>query len=332
MAKAVILGTAHPHIFGIAASAKKVAGLELAGVYDEDATRRAASAQKLGVPAIDTLEQALSLGAKVALIGAVPSGRAALAAAASRAGAAVLVDKPLAVTFDALEKVKQAVASGGKPVIVYYPYRGHAQVLAARAALKAGRIGKLVRVFSSGPHKLNAPNRPDWHWSRQHNGSLLIDIGSHHVDLCCWLAEGDPNYIAAVQGNFSQPGHPEFRDFGQAQLRFPNGVLAHVEVDWLNPVSMKYFGDTRVWLQGTEGKIELRMGDEVSATIWTPTAAAQPLDVSAYQSVDHWDEQLIRDLMEGNPTSITQDEVWRASKVTLLADASAEAGGRAWTG
>lgn len=325
-AKVVVLGTDHPHVFALAEAARDGEKTELVGVYDADAAQRSTATDKLGVAGFASVDEALAAEPALVLIGAVPSERAKLAQAAVEAGAAVLVDKPLALNEAALTSLQSAVAQHGKPVIVYYPYRGDGLVLAARRAIEAGRIGKLVRIFAAGPHKLNAPTRPGWHWTRAGNGGALIDIGSHHADLCCWIAGASPTWLSATHDNFSQPDHPEFQDFAQGQMRFPDGTLAHLEVDWLNPASMKHFGDTRFWFQGTRGKIELRLGDEKSGYLWTNEVAQQPL-TPAEIDMDAWTQQLVDDLATGQPPAIPQDEVWRTSRVTLSLFASAERGG-----
>src|SRR5690606_11840159 len=112
----------------------------------EQPEQRAAATEKLGVPALATVDEALALKPALVLIGALPAKRADLAARAIAAGAAALVDKPLAVTHEALEALKAAVAKHGKPAIAYYPYRGHPLVLAAKKLIDDGAIGKLVRV------------------------------------------------------------------------------------------------------------------------------------------------------------------------------------------
>jgi predicted dehydrogenase len=328
MFKAVVLGTAHPHIFSMAQTARAASEQELVGVWDDDPQRLETNAAKIGAPAIASLDEALAAGPSVAVVAAVPGDRAAVIERALDSGAAVWVDKPLSVTRAGLERVRTAVERTGRPVIVYYPYRGYPEVAAAKAALDSGAIGRLVRIFSAGPHKLNPPTRPAWHWTRAGNGGILIDIGSHHADLCCWLAGGAPEWLSAVHGNFDQPEHKEFQDFGQVQMRFPGGALAHIEVDWLNPVSMKNFGDSRIWLQGAHGKIELRLGDETTAEIWTHQEPRRPLDVSPYPSEEEWSRGILRDLAAGRPTAIAQEDVWRASRVTMAAYDSAMSGGK----
>lgn len=328
MFQAIILGAAHPHVFDIVRHVTDSTQVQLIGVYDDDPHRTEATAAKLGIRAFASFDQALGTSPALTLIGAVPSQRAALAQRSVAAGAAAIVDKPIAVTHEALDGLIGDVERHAKSVVTYYPYRGTPQVRAAKAELDAGRIGKIVRMASYGPHKLNAPNRPHWHWTRADNGGAIIDIGSHHVDLCCWFARQQPNWIAAQHVNFTQPQFSQFQDFAHAMLRFPGGQVGYVETDWLNPDSMQHFGDTRCWFQGTNGKIEVRLGDEVSAYVWTDQVAAEPLSVDGIPSLNNWGMQLIEDLAAGRTCAIPQEDVWRAARVCLVAFDSAQANGR----
>ncbi len=327
----VVLGTAHNHVLSMAKSVADAQGCELVGVWDEDPARVAAAKERLNVPALESLEAAWKLKPALVLIGAVPTNRARLARQAIENGAAVLVDKPLALNHVELDKTIEAQGRFRKPIITYYPYRGHPDVLAAKALLASGAIGKLVRLLSTGPHKLTPRKRPDWHWTRAGNGGCIVDIGSHGTDLCCWLADASPDYISGVHSNMYQPDHPEFQDYAQASLRFPGGAIAHVEADWFTNEALKSFGDGHLWIQGTTGKIEIYHGEETTALVWTAEKNAQPLDYSGYPDVKKWTATLIGDLANGRDCGIRQDEIWRASRVTLYALDSALAGGKAFT-
>lgn len=325
MKNVVILGTAHPHIYALADSIKKRTDAKLVCVYDSDPQRCKESAAKMGVPAATSVAQALECKPALMMTAAIPNERAELIEQSLAAGVACLVDKPLAVTTDALNRIIQSQKKHNVPVMVYYPYRGTQLTVAAKRALDAGRIGKLVRIFSAGPHKLNPASRPSWHFTRAENGGALIDIGSHHFDACLWFAGGSrPSVVSAMHGNYDQPTRAEFQDFAQAQVRFESGVMAHVEVDWLNPVSMKNFGDTRMWLQGTTGKIEIRLGDQPqTAEIWTSQTAKEPLDTTGIPTGAEWEDQLIAGLLHGGALPITQEEIWNTSRLSLAAFESA---------
>lgn len=325
--KVIVLGIDHPHVFALANDVKETDSLELAGVWCAQEDQKAQASEKMGVPVITTVEEALALKPALVIIGALPCDRAKLAVQATKAGASVLVDKPLALNEQSLDEVIAASTEANRPVIAYYPYRGHPLVTAAKDLVDAGRIGKLVRIFCAGPHKLNAPTRPDWHWTREGNGGAMIDIGSHHADLMCWFMGEAPVSTTAFHTNLSQPEHPEFQDFAQAQFEFPSGALGHIEVDWLNPASFNNFGDTRFWFQGTEGKIELRLGDEVSGYLWTNDVAGEALKPNEVD-MQAWDRKLLTDLAAGKTGEIPQEDVWRTSRVTLAAFASAEQAGQ----
>lgn len=327
MPRIIIAGVAHHHIFDMARQAQLAKGHEVVGVFDPDPAQRKAAAEQMKIPEIDSLDRTLALKPSLVITAAVPGERAALTERCLAGGAAVLVDKPLVFSHAGLDRLIAAVKQHKKPVMTYYPYRGDPDVLAAKAMLDSGAIGRLVRVMSCGPHKLNPTKRAAWHWTAAGNGGLLLDVGSHHADLCCFFAGEAPSWVSAIHGNFDQPTHKEFQDFAQAQLRFPGGAMGHVEADWLNPTSMKNFGDTRIWIQGTKGKIEIRHGDGSSAHYWNDKVAGATLDQGGRPSMDEWTVQLMEDMASGGPGLIPQEDVWRTSRATLWAFESAQKSG-----
>jgi len=98
MANIVVLGTAHPHVFAVAAAACETAGAKLLGVYEPDARLALTASERLGISVTENPDELLSQSPDLVLIGAVPSQRVDLAIKAMHAGAAVLIDKPLALT------------------------------------------------------------------------------------------------------------------------------------------------------------------------------------------------------------------------------------------
>src|SRR5262245_10382172 len=139
MAKVVVLGTAHQHIFGMVNDARRSKNLEVVGVYDDDAQRRNAAAEKMGVSAFNTLEEALATKPNLALTTALPGTRAMIAEKCCAAGVPILVDKPLVLTHQALDHLIEIQKRHGTSVMVYLPYRGDPDLLAAKALLDSGK-------------------------------------------------------------------------------------------------------------------------------------------------------------------------------------------------
>lgn len=319
-----VLGAAHPHVTHLATLAGKIDGAKLVGLYDDDPQRRKTWSEALKMPPFDDLSALLAQKPNLVLVGAVPSDRAGLAERALAAGCNVLIDKPLALDRMSLERVKAAQRKSGHPAIVFYPVRGLPLVAAAKQAVQSGRIGRIVRILASGPHWLRSMHpRPDWHWKRSTNGDILLDIGSHYFDLCCWLTGSAPIDIASRMGNYNVPEHPEFRDFGFSHMRFPGGELAYIDVDWLVVPRAETAADTHIWIQGTNGKIDLFFGKQTIGQIWTE-GYFEPL-APAEKSLDDWTIDLMRDIAQGKPCAISQEDVWRASEVSLAASAAARA-------
>lgn len=318
--KIAVIGSAHPHVLQIASLARQ-AGFEIVGLYDEDQERCAVSAESLGTPAFADIDSLLSPKPGVALVGAVPNLRAELAARCAHAGVDALVDKPLALNLEDLADLKAVVARTGRRILVYYPYRGHPYLRAAKTAITGQRIGDLVCVETTGPHCLGVHDRPDWHWRRACNGDILLDIAAHGFDICHWFAQADVVDVNARMGNFASPAHPEFRDFGHATLRFRNGVIGKIESDWLVPSGAAGVVETRFSFQGTRGRIDLRIGGTCSGTI--RSAAGLETLTPEPGSMDSWTIDLLHAMCAGKPCDISQDSGWRASESALQASAAA---------
>ena len=143
----IVLGAAHPHVLSLAQAAATSNQLRLIGLYDEDPTVRQKAADHLDVPKFDHLDVAMRAEPSLALIGAIPRLRTALAEHAVAAGAAVLCDKPIALNLAQLTRLQDAQRQYGKPIITYHPYRGTPKIRAARDAFAAGGLSAL---FASG--------------------------------------------------------------------------------------------------------------------------------------------------------------------------------------
>jgi len=138
-----------------------------------------------------------------------------------------------------------------------------AAVAKAEELVAAGAIGRVVQTLGMGPHKQNLKTRPEWFFHAEKFGGILCDIGSHQIDQFLHFTGSDTAEIAhAAVENTTMPDHPGFQDFGEIVLRSPQGH-GYVRVDWFTPDAMPTWGDGRLFLQGTEGQIELRKYTEI---------------------------------------------------------------------
>jgi predicted dehydrogenase/threonine dehydrogenase-like Zn-dependent dehydrogenase len=145
------------------------------------------------------------------------SSHAALASAALRAGKAVFVEKPLALTWEQLAEVETAVAADS---VLMVGFNRRFAPLVERLQTELGRVGDLVLSM-----RVNAGPLPDDHWlhDAEDGGGRLLGEGCHFVDLLAHLA-GSPA-VSAHAVAVPQPGRPiHCSDSFTAHVRFGDAV------------------------------------------------------------------------------------------------------------
>jgi len=154
------------------------------------------------------------------LIATPHSSHAALAARALKAGKSVIVEKPLALTRDEINRVVEARNASGGFFQVGFNRRFAPMVLKARRHLQsvAGVKTALLRV--------NAGQLPPESWQRdaEEGGGRILGEVCHFIDLARFLI-GSP--IVSVQADAAAPSRGPAEDVSVA-LRFADGSLANV--------------------------------------------------------------------------------------------------------
>jgi predicted dehydrogenase len=102
-----------------------------------------------------------------------------LALEAVRRGVAVVVDKPLGLSFAEAAPLVELAASGGVPLGVFHNRRWDGDFMTARALLAAGVLGELVLWESRFERWRPAVGDPAKEAAR---GGVLLDLGPHLVD------------------------------------------------------------------------------------------------------------------------------------------------------
>ena len=251
----------HGHIYGMCNGLTEAGGT-LKYVYDPDEKKVAAFLKAFPqAKAARSEEEALEDAETHMIAGAaVTSERCALGLKAIAAGKDYFTDKAPFTTTAQLESARKAVAETGKKYMVYYAERLHDEgSILAGYIVEAGEIGKVISVTGFGPHRLGAPGRPAWFFEREKYGGILCDIGSHQFEqFLYYTGEEDADVTASRIANFAHPEYPELEDFGDAQLTGKNGSAGYFRLDWFTPDGLRTWGDGRMFIQGTEGFIEIR--------------------------------------------------------------------------
>jgi scyllo-inositol 2-dehydrogenase (NADP+) len=175
----------------------------------------------------------------------VPLGIAAL-----EAGAAVVIDKPLAPSVAEGERLLAAAARTGRPAAVFHNRRWDGDFLTARRLVDGGALGQLLRLESRFERYRPARDPAAWRERGEPDqaGGVLFDLGSHLIDQAMVLC-GQPIGVYAELDR-RRPGAQVDDDVFVA-LRFAGGEVAHL---WASLVVAR--GGPRLRLVGLGGTYE----------------------------------------------------------------------------
>ena len=216
LAGAGVIGRAH------AERVRASDAFELAGVADPSVAG-AAYAAGLGVPHWSALDAAVDALRPDGVILATPNTLHVPGALACLArGVPVLIEKPVADTLEQAWRLVDAAERSGVPVLVGHHRRHSAVMVAARDAIAAGELGRLVAVQGSALFHKPASYFSEAPWRREKGaGPILINM-VHEVDNLRMLA-GEIAEVQALASN-ARRGH-EVEDTVSIGLRFANGAL-----------------------------------------------------------------------------------------------------------
>jgi predicted dehydrogenase len=183
-------------------------GADLIGVVDTQADRAAAIAAEHGTRACTAADL---LGAVDAVSVAVPTEvHEAVAAPFLAAGTAVLVEKPMAGSLAAADRMIAAAEASGALLGVGHTERFNPAFMAARPYLKAPRFVEIHRLGTFPERSLDI--------------DVVFDLMIHDLDLLLDLVGGEVVGIEAVGVNVLTPRV----DIANARLRFASGCIANV--------------------------------------------------------------------------------------------------------
>ena len=266
---------------------------------------------------------------RMVLVSAVPADRAALAIEAMRAGKDVMVDKPGCTTLAQLAEIVTVQRETGRIWTVNFSERFEVPaVTKAEELVFAGAIGRVVQTVGLGPHKQNLGTRPEWFFDRERYGGILCDIGSHQIDQFLHFTGSDRGEIVhALVENTTMPDRPGFQDFGELVLKSDRGH-GYVRVDWFTPNGLPTWGDGRLFIQGTEGCIELRKYTDIGRPHVTDNLFLVNGDRNELIPCDDaglpYFPRLVADVQDRTETAVRQTHTFTVMDLAIRAQMRAE--------
>ncbi len=205
--------------------ASRVEGIRVAALCDMNPQALAAAATAHGIVRLEADYRAPGCAPDLeAIVVCAPvEHHEEIALAVMAAGKHLLVEKPLALSLDACDRLVSAAARRSDRVsAVGFHMRTHRQAAQARRMLADGRLGQIemIRGNWNSPSPFDG-SLADWRRDRTRGGGALVEIGVHLFDLWRWLSGGEVDEVFA----FTRADGPTDETVAVTG-RLDNGVLA----------------------------------------------------------------------------------------------------------
>ena len=206
-----------------ARAVEATAGARLVGIADPDLPRADAVAELHGCRTwADYRALLASADVDLVVLGLPNDLHAPIALEAIEAGKHVLVEKPMATTLDACDRMIAAAERNGVCLLVGHSQRFYPSTIAARDLVRGATLGRPVMARDVWTKPLGIESRPPWFLDRRRGGGMWLMNGAHMIDRCCWVLGSG---VAAVRGWVGNPLHAAGADDASvAYLHLRNGV------------------------------------------------------------------------------------------------------------
>jgi predicted dehydrogenase len=147
--------------------------------------------------------------------------------AALGAGANVLVEKPIASDRAQAEEMIAAAERAGRILTVGHIERFNPAIRELRRRLADGELGRIFQVKTTrlGPFP-----------ARIRDVGVVVDLAPHDLDIMRYLLDSEPVRLYAET---EQRIHTDHEDLFNGTIKFANGVIGILDINWLTPTKRR---------------------------------------------------------------------------------------------
>ena len=142
-------------------------------------------------------------------------------------GLDLLVEKPIADTVANAKEIIERAQAQGVQFMVGHVERFNPAVCELKRRLEDGQLGKMFQIHARRlgpfPHRIR-------------DVGVVIDLATHDLDVMCHLTEAD---VVRVYAETEQEIHTLHEDSLSGLMRFQNGVVGVLDVNWLTPTKVR---------------------------------------------------------------------------------------------
>lgn len=217
-----VMGKNHVRIY------QEIPGVELVAVVDENQTVAEQVGRTFRVPAYSNYLKMIKHKHPDAITAAVPtSAHYSVVKELLAAGCHVLVEKPIASTLEEAEAMIQLAEQVERVLMVGHVERFNPAVVELKRLLDSGELGRVYQIYA----RRLGPFPP-----RIRDVGVVTDLATHDLDIMRYLIGSE---VIRVFAEAKRELHVAHEDLFAGVLRFENGTIGLLEINWLTPTKIR---------------------------------------------------------------------------------------------
>ena len=263
-----ILSFAHGHAYSYATALQSLPAVALTGIYDADASRGEAAANRFQTRFFADASALLDQELDGVIVCAENANHAPLVLQAAGRVRAILCEKPIATTLADAQAMLDRCRATNTRLQIAFPVRFAPPIQHLKTLLDRHELGPVYSVKCT-----NHGSMPSGWFIDQAlaGGGAVMDHTVHVIDLLRWFWQTEVTEVYAEIGRSLL--HPDIPidDAGLLSFTLANGVYGTLDTSWSRPAAYPTWGDVKIEVVGEGGVISvdaLRQHLAVSSNQW----------------------------------------------------------------
>ena len=323
--RVALAGLVHGHAFGFFDQFQKRTDLQIVGIAEADGQLVAQFAKRYSLASsvfYSDLEEMLKKTRPQAVLAYTNTyDHRRVVEICARYGIPVMMEKPLAVSFEDARAIQKAARAGKIQVLVNYETTWYRSNQAAYDLVHENAIGEIRKIVvhdgHRGPKEINVgPEFLAWLTDPKLNGGgALFDFGCYGADLATWLMDGRrPDSVTAITQQIKLDVYPRVDDEATIVLTYPRAQVI-VQASWNWPFSrkdMEVYGQKGYVITVERDSVRVRLPEKEETS-----ASAKPLEKTKEDSVSYLRAVLLEGMKPEGQSSLETNVI-----VTEILDAA----------
>lgn len=230
-----ILSFAHHHGEAYISNLRRMDGVELAGVADDDPLRGQTVAAHNQAQYFHTYEDLLEANLDGVIICTENNRHRQFVEMAASRKIHVLCEKPLATTLKDARAIVDICNRAGVILMTAFPMRFSAPLMEIKSRLDNGDFGDIYCFSATNQGELPTKHRAWFVDPKLAGGGAIMDHTVHLVDIMRWFTGAEVKTIYARSNRIFHAEEVQVETGALEMLTFDNDVFATIDASWSRP-------------------------------------------------------------------------------------------------